>query len=382
MIPKSSRKNAFRLLITVALLFSVLTLTGCIGAASPTASSDPVGIGLGVTVRPLENVPLTITVKNNTTKFVSDVKVAITAIDGQSGIAPFSLWQTQDASVSLTSPLVAGKSQALQLTLEQKTAAPMKAYTVDATVTYKDADGNAQTEIIKGAGIITVGNINALSKGIRWIIEQLYKFIGNYALAIIVLTLILKLLTEPFTRMQFKSTIDMQKLQPQIKKLQEKYPNKDDQQKLSEETMKLYKDNNVSMFGGCLPLLIQWPVFLALFTALNNYSPFNNASFLWIHSLSLPDRFYILPILVALSTYLQSVTSFIPGQDRSQMAFITYFMPLLLGYWALKFSSALALYWMLFSVFSAVQQYFVIKRLTKGMELPPQTTSKKKPADN
>lgn len=376
MILKNSRKNTFRLLLVVTLLLGTLTLAGCVGAAAPAASSDPVGVGLGVTVRPLENIPVAITIKNNTSKFVSEVKVSITAVDNKPGIAPFDLWQTSDASVSLTAPLLPGKSQTTTLTLQQKTAASVKPYTVDVLVTYKDADGKSQSEALKGAGLITVGNINPLSKGIRWIIEQLENLVHNYALAIILLTLILKLITEPLTRMQFKSTIDMQKLQPQINKLKEKYPNKDDQQKLSEETMKLYKDNNVNMFSGCLPLLVQWPVFLALFTAINNYSPFNNASFLWIQSLSLPDKFYILPILVAVSTYVQSITSFIPGQDRSQTAFLTYFMPILLGYWALKFSSALAMYWMLFSLFSAGQQYFVIKRLTKGMALPATTSGK------
>lgn len=384
MIPKSSRKSTFRLLLVMTLLLGVLTLSGCATAAAPVTSSDPVGIGLSAVARPLENVGIAITLKNNMTKFVSDVKVQIVSIDGKPGIAPFDLWLTPDASVALTAPLLPGKTAQLKLLLQQKSPAPIKSYTVDVSVSYKDGDGNAVTKVIQNAGIIRVGSINFLSNGIRWIIEILYKLVHNYAIAIILLTLGLKLITEPLTRMQFKSTVDMQKLQPQLAKLKAKYPSKDDAKQLNDETMKLYKDNNVNLFSGCLPLLVQWPVFLALFTAINNYSPFNNAAFLWAPALSLPSSAlplatrFIMPLIVGASTYVQSITSFIPGQDRSQTAMLTYFMPILLAYWAYGFSMALALYWALFSLFSAAQQYYVIKRLTKGMALPEPATSKSK----
>lgn len=368
----------------MTLLLGVLTLSGCATAAAPVTSSDPVGIGLSAVARPLENVGIAITLKNNMTKFVSDVKVQIVSIDGKPGIAPFDLWLTPDASVALTAPLLPGKTAQLKLLLQQKSPAPIKSYTVDVSVSYKDGDGNAVTKVIQNAGIIRVGSTNFLSNGIRWIIEILYKLVHNYAIAIILLTLGLKLITEPLTRMQFKSTVDMQKLQPQLAKLKAKYPSKDDAKQLNDETMKLYKDNNVNLFSGCLPLLVQWPVFLALFTAINNYSPFNNAAFLWAPALSLPSSAlplatrFIMPLIVGASTYVQSITSFIPGQDRSQTAMLTYFMPILLAYWAYGFSIALALYWALFSLFSAAQQYYVIKRLTKGMALPEPATSKSK----
>ncbi len=383
LILKKSRKSTYRLLLVITLLLGVLTLPGC-AAAAPVASSDPVGIGLSAVARPLENVGIAITIKNNMTKFVSDVKVQIVSIDGNPGIAPFALWQTPDASVALTAPLLPGKTAQVRLLLQQKSAAPIKSYAVTVSVSYKDGDGNAVTKIIPNAGIIRVGSTNFLSNGIRWIIEVLYKLVHNYAIAIILLTLGLKLITEPLTRMQFKSTVDMQKLQPQLAKLKAKYPSKDDAKQLNEETMKLYKDNNVNLFSGCLPLLVQWPVFLALFTAINNYSPFNNAAFLWAPALSLPSSAlplatrFIMPVIVGASTYVQSITSFIPGQDRSQTAMLTYFMPILLAYWAYGFSIALALYWALFSLFSAAQQYYVIKRLTKGMALPGTVPAKSK----
>ncbi|MCE5193457.1 MAG: YidC/Oxa1 family membrane protein insertase [Candidatus Cryosericum sp.] len=383
MIPKKSRKSTYRLLLVITLLLGVLTLSGCTTAAVPATSSDPVGIGLSAVARPLENVGIAIAIKNNMTKFVSDVKVQIVSIDGNPGIAPFALWQTPDASVALTEPLLPGKTAQARLLLQQKSAAPIKSYAVDVSVSYRDGDGNAVTKVIPNAGIIRVGSTNFLSSGIRWIIEMLYKLIHNYAVAIILLTLALKLISEPLTRMQFKSTVDMQKLQPQLAKLKAKYPNKEDATKLNQETMQLYKDNNVNVFSGCLPLLVQWPVFLALFTAINNYSPFNNAAFLWAPALSMTSSAlplatrFIMPVLVGVTTYIQSVTSFIPGQDRSQTAMLTYFMPILMGYWAYGFSIALGLYWSLFSLFSAIQQYYVIKRLTKGMALPEPVVAKR-----
>ncbi|MDO9099540.1 MAG: membrane protein insertase YidC [Caldisericota bacterium] len=384
MTPRSSRKSTLRLLIATVMLVGTLTMTGCVGVG-PQTTDDPVGITINAVARPLENVSLMMTVKNNMSKFVSDVKVEIVAIDGKPGIAPFDLWLESAPVASIVAPLMPGKSQSLTLVLQQKTPAAIKAYPVTVRVSYKDADGNAVSEDITGAGVITVGNINFLSKGIRTIIELLYKLIPNYGIAIILLTLLLKLITEPFTRMQFKSTVDMQRLQPEIAKLKARYPSKDDQKTLNEATMKLYKDNHVSLWSGCLPMLIQWPVFLALFTAINNYSPFNDASFLWFPALSLASKSlplatrFIMPVLVGASTYLQSITSFIPGQDHKQMAFLTYFMPLLLGYWAYGFSAALSIYWTMFSLFSAGQQYLVIKRLTKGMPVPaPAAKSKKK----
>ena len=370
MTRKSPHMRSCRILTVVVALLGILTLSGCVGAG-PTTTSGDVGVGLTATVRPLENVPIVITVRNNMEKFVSDIRVEVVAVGGQSGIAPFALWETPDASASYNQPLLPGKTAQLKLVLQQKTAAAIQQYPVDLRVSYKDGDGNAVSTDIKNAGLITVGSINFLSLGIRWFIELLNKFVHSYALAIVILTLLLKLVTEPLTRMQFKSTMSMQKLQPQLAKLKEKYPNKEDAQKLNEATMKLYKDNNVSLFSGCLPLLAQWPVFLALFTAINNYSPFNNASFLWAPALSMPSSAlpiatrFLMPILVGISTYVQSITSFTPGQDRSQSALLTYFMPVLMGYWAYGFSIALALYWALFSFFSAAQQYVVIKRLAK-----------------
>jgi len=362
---------------------------------------------------------LTITVRNNSVSYVRLKTLSVVSTGDQPGSGPFTLWGGRTADLSAkkllgiistekTSPailvqqspmlvfnvekmlptgigLAVGESRAITIHLTQPTdenAPALGAYKTIVRVSYEDYDNKNKLTETDGTAIIQLKSRTFLPVGIRWIIEQLYKLVHNYAIAIILLTLALKLVTEPLTRMQFKSTVDMQKLQPQIAKLKAKYPSKENAKQLNEETMKLYKDNNVNLFSGCLPLLVQWPIFLALFTGINNYSPFNTAPFLWAPALSMASNAlplatsFIMPIIVAASTYVQSITSFIPGQDRSQTAFLTYFMPLLLGYWAYGFSIALALYWSLFSLFSAGQQYLVIRRLTKGMALPEPVVKK------
>ena len=404
MIQKSSRKSTFKVLLVVTLMLGVLTLSGCVATQNPTLT-------VAGAAGPKENVALTIRIANTEVVKMMPEKLEILAIDGEQDLGPFSLWAgrpvdiarspllgiislpprhvtpvsgtalpTVDLKASYPNGIVLNSTpQTIIFHLTQPTdrTVDLRPYKVKVRLTYTDEkDKTGQKITVDAEGTINLTNRTILPLAIRWIIEQLYKLVHNYGLAIVLLTLLLKLVTEPLTRMQFKSTIDMQKLQPQIIKLKAKYPNKDDAQKLNAETMKLYKDNNVSLFSGCLPLLVQWPVFLALFSALNGYAAFNNARFLWLPSLATPDALYILPVVVAIATYVQSVTSFIPGQDRSQTAFLTYFMPLLLAMWALTFSAALAIYWALFSLFSAGQQYYVIKRLTKGMAVPEPVAAK------
>ena len=420
MIQKSSRKSTYRLLLVVTLLLGVLTLSGCITTATP-SSSAPVSVVVSppASLGPKENLQLTVTVRNNSVSYIRLRTLSVVSTGDQPGSGPFTLWSGRTADLSAkkllgiiptekTSPavlvqqspmlvfniekmldtgigLAVGESRAIVIHLTEPTgeeAPVLGVYKTIVRVSYEDYDNKNKLTETDGTGVFQLKNRTVLPVGIRWIIEQLYKLVHNYALAIILLTLGLKLITEPLTRMQFKSTVDMQKLQPQLAKLKAKYPNKEDAKQLNEETMKLYKDNNVNLFSGCLPLLVQWPVFLALFTAINNYSPFNSAPFLWAPALSMTSSGlplatgFIMPIIVGVSTYVQSITSFIPGQDRSQMAMLTYFMPILLAYWAYNFSIALALYWALFSLFSAGQQYLVIRRLTKGMALPEPVVKK------
>lgn len=184
----------------------------------------------------------------------------------------------------------------------------------------------------------------------------------SYVLAIFVFTLIIRILILPFNIKAAKSTRGMQKIQPEVKKVQAKYKN--DPQKMNEEVMKLYKDNNVSMAGGCLPTLLPLPILMALYWVFMGISLPNGevASFLWIKDVFAPDRYYILPVLAALSTYLPSylMTKATPQQENGMnMGSMNLVMAGMMGFMALNFKSILVLYWIIGNIIQMIQTYFL-----------------------
>lgn len=184
----------------------------------------------------------------------------------------------------------------------------------------------------------------------------------SYVLAIFVFTLIIRVLILPFNIKAAKSTRGMQKIQPQVKKLQEKYKN--DPQKMNAEVMKLYKENNVSMAGGCLPSLLPLPILMALYWVFMGIQlPEGQvASFLWIKDVFAPDPYYILPILATLSTYVPSylMTKSTPQQENGMnMGSMNLVMAGMMGFMALRFKSILVLYWIIGNLIQMVQTYFL-----------------------
>ena len=184
----------------------------------------------------------------------------------------------------------------------------------------------------------------------------------SYVLAILIFTVVIRLLILPFNIKAAKSTRGMQKIQPEIKKVQEKYKN--DPQKMNAEVMKLYKDNNVSMAGGCLPTLLPLPILMALYWVFMgiNLPDGQVASFLWIKDLFQPDPFYILAIIAALSTYLPSylMTKATPQQPGGMnMGTMNLMMAGMMGFMSLNFKAILVLYWIMGNLIQAVQTYFL-----------------------
>lgn len=182
----------------------------------------------------------------------------------------------------------------------------------------------------------------------------------SYVLAIFLFTLIIRILILPFNIKAAKSTRGMQKIQPELKKIQEKY--KDDREKLSVETMKLYKENNVSMAGGCVPSLLPLPILMALYWVFYGITGINDASFLWIKDLFAPDPWHILAILAALSTYLPSylMTKATPSQPNGMnMGTMNLAMAGMMGFMAWNFKSILVLYWIIGNIIQGIQTYFL-----------------------
>ncbi len=182
---------------------------------------------------------------------------------------------------------------------------------------------------------------------------------NNYGLSIILVTILIRFLVLPLMMTQIKSSKAMQQLQPEIKKIREKF--KDNSQKVQEETMKLFQQHNVNPLSGCLPLIVQMPILIAFYHAIMRNANIAHSSFLWLQ-LGQPDPLYILPVLAAITTYIQTKTmgsTSVSSQAAQQQKIMTYFMPAMILFFSLQFASALALYWVIGNIFTIVQTKFV-----------------------
>ncbi len=180
----------------------------------------------------------------------------------------------------------------------------------------------------------------------------------SYGVAIILLTVIVKVLLYPLTVKQMQSMKAMQKLQPQLKKIQEKY--KDDKMAMQQKMAQLYQKEGVNPLAGCLPMLIQMPILMGMYYALFNFDYGGTVpSFLWLPSLSEPDPYYILPLLSALSTYAMQKMSM--TESTPQMKMMSIFMPIFIGGISINFPAGLVLYWVTMNVVQIVQQWFIFR---------------------
>ena len=177
-----------------------------------------------------------------------------------------------------------------------------------------------------------------------------YSIFPNYGIAIILLTLLVRLILYPLTLKQTKEMAKMQKLQPKLKDLQDRY--KDNPQKMNEEVLKLYTKNKVNPIGGCFPILLQLPIIMALFNTFRNAVELRKASFLWMSDLSKGDPYMILPIAIAVLMYYQQGKSNIDPQQRQAMAFI----PMMMLFITFSLPSGLLVYWFASSVLGILQQ--------------------------
>lgn len=181
----------------------------------------------------------------------------------------------------------------------------------------------------------------------------LHQFITNYGVVIIVLSIIVKILLFPLTHKSMKATQGMAALQPKMESLKEKHKN--DSTKLNQEMMKLYRDAGVNPLGGCLPLLLQMPILIALYTIFSSTIELRDAPFIgWIQDLSLRDPYYVLPVLMAATMLIQSKMTM---KDPRQAMFV-YIMPAVLFFIMMNLPSGLILYWTMINVLTIVQQAF------------------------
>jgi YidC/Oxa1 family membrane protein insertase len=254
---------------------------------------------------------------------------------------------------------------------------------------------------------------NGIVAGLNFLLQFLNDITGNYGVAIILLTLLAKLVLLPLTIKQTRSMIAMQKVQPEIKKLQEKY--KDDKERLSQEMMKFYKENKVNPLGGCLPLVLQLPIFFALFTVLREYLltpptnilgntfaliqklptfsdgatalgnalyniPFNKqAGFLWIDNLAdstrIADPTFILIILLAVTTWYSQKQVMTDPRQKNMMII----MPLITAFISWSLPAGVVLYWLTTNVLQILQQFAMEYYDKKHPKEVPKAGEGKKP---
>jgi YidC/Oxa1 family membrane protein insertase len=213
-----------------------------------------------------------------------------------------------------------------------------------------------------------------LTRAFNWLLAALYSVIPNYGLAIIVLTILVRAVTTPLTVRQMRSMERMRALAPKIQELKEKFP--DDRQKQSEEMMKLYRREGVNPLGGCLPMLLQLPVFIGLFYALRSSIQLRQAPFVgWIHDLSSPEALFVIPgieipvrvlplVMGATMVVQQKLT---PMQvDPAQARMMMTVMPIMMTVLFYQFPSGLVLYWMVSNVLAIAHQLWIGRSMRAG----------------
>jgi len=201
-----------------------------------------------------------------------------------------------------------------------------------------------------------------IGKPIYWVLNQIYNAVGNWGVAIIGVTLCIKLLFFPLSQSSYKSMAKMRKIQPRLKEMQERFA--DDRPRFNTEMMALYKKEKVNPLGGCLPILVQIPVFMCLYWVLSETVEFRHAPFmLWIQDLSSQDPFYVLPVIMGITMKIQQGLN--PAPIDPIQAKVMKMFPIVFTIFFLFFPSGLVLYWVVNNTLSIIQQTYITKQIAK-----------------
>jgi YidC/Oxa1 family membrane protein insertase len=207
--------------------------------------------------------------------------------------------------------------------------------------------------------VIHYGIFAWIARPLLSLLKILYGLFSNWGLAIVGLTIIVRLLVAPFNIYSFKSMKVMQRLQPEMQRIREKY--KSDPQTMNREVMDLMKRNKANPIGGCLPMLLQLPAFIALYSVLGQSVELYRAPFmLWIHDLSVKDPFYVLPVLMGITMFIQQKITPSPNMDPAQQK-VLQFMPILFTFFMISLPSGLTLYIFISTLFGITQQYIFMR---------------------
>ena len=215
-------------------------------------------------------------------------------------------------------------------------------------------------ELVKDYGWLTI-----LSKPLYWLLDQLHKILGNWGWSIVGLVMLLKIMFYWLNAKAYASMAKMKAINPKITEMRERL--KDKPQQMQQEMMRIYREEKVNPMGGCFPIVIQIPVFIALYWVLLSSVEMRNAPWIgWIHDLSAPDPFFILPLLMTASSLLQTALN--PAPPDPMQAKMMWLMPLAFSVMFFFFPAGLVLYWLTNNILSIAQQWIINTR----MGVPPQ----------
>ncbi|WP_150138408.1 membrane protein insertase YidC [Candidatus Enterovibrio escicola] len=210
---------------------------------------------------------------------------------------------------------------------------------------------------------VDYGWLSIIATPLHWLLSQIHEIVGNWGVAIIILTFIVRGAMYPLTKAQYTSMAKMRMLQPKLVEMRERIG--DDRQRMSQEMMTLYKKEKVNPLGGCLPLVLQMPIFIALYWALMESVELRHAPFiLWIRDLSAPDPYYVLPLLMGASMFIIQKMSPSTVTDPIQQK-IMNFMPIMFTLFFLWFPAGLVLYWLISNIVTLLQQTLIYHSLEK-----------------
>jgi YidC/Oxa1 family membrane protein insertase len=211
--------------------------------------------------------------------------------------------------------------------------------------------------------VVDYGWLTVVAAPIFWALEAIHKLVGNWGWAIVILTIIIKAVFYPLSAASYKSMAKMKVLTPRLMQLKERFG--DDKQRLNQEMMKLYQTEKVNPLGGCLPILVQIPVFIALYWVLLGAVEMRDAPWiLWIKDLASADPYYILPVIMMVSMFVQ--TKLNPTPPDPIQAKVMMMMPLIFGVMFFWFPAGLVLYWVVNNVLSIAQQWQITRMIDAG----------------
>ncbi len=276
-----------------------------------------------------------------------------------------SAWVPEQSQTNQYSTVVTGQGMNIaRFTSPAKTIAPGNAGSMAASIYIGPKDQYRLEEISPGLDLtVDYGWLWWIAQPLFWLLTKLHSVIGNWGWSIIAVTVLVKIAFFQLNAKAFTSMANMRRVQPKLMELRERYA--DDRQKQSQAMMELYKKEKINPVGGCLPMLVQMPVFIALYWVLMESVELRHAPFmLWINDLSSMDPYFVLPLIMGLSMFIQQKLN--PPPADPMQAKIMQWMPVVFTFFFLFFPAGLVLYWVVNNTLSIVQQYIITKRIEKS----------------